>query len=124
MTEGTTEPRRKSSRFGFTSLMARRSSGRRPGAAAFLGLAGVVCVSALAVGAVHAPVVLALAVVVLLCAAPSIREGTWVHSLGAAVLGALSLYCLLQSVPMPMGWLGVLAPESARVWEGAFATVQ
>lgn len=79
-------------------------------------LTTIVVVSALAVGTVHAEVLLVLAVVTALLtlwAAPR----RW--SLPALVSTGLAGICLLQLVPVPLTWLEVVSPRAADLWERA-----
>jgi O-antigen ligase len=77
--------------------------------------------SALAFGALHTNVL----VVVTLCAAlAALLLGPTHPSRGVWLLGGLAAYTLLQLVPLPLGWLGVLSPHAADVWRGALAPFQ
>ncbi len=78
--------------------------------------------SVLAIGAVHAPVLLALSALVLAAAAQGILLRR--RAAGAAVWPALiplllAGYTVLQAVPMPMAWLERIAPVHADVWARA-----
>lgn len=82
--------------------------------------------SVLAAGAVHLPVLQAFAVLTVLGgglaawalqrrAYESTGESTrWV--VGMMVWVALTGVCILQCVPVPLGWLKHLAPENADIW--------
>lgn len=75
----------------------------------------------LAIGAVHVPVLIAVALLVLaavvLCAAQRDRDrGAPVPALAMAALAGV---CLLQTVPLPLGWLERIAPANADVWARA-----
>jgi tetratricopeptide (TPR) repeat protein len=85
-------------------------------------LALTVIGSLLAVGTVHVKVLLFVAPVALLGAACVLfAEDDWKASMpGAAwVLGGLSLYSLLQSLPIPWSWLHRLSRVSAQTWADA-----
>lgn len=85
--------------------------------AALLGL--VVMGSALAIGTVHLPVLLVVGLLAVASAVLSLAEGAARPSGPVIVLLALSAYTLLQALPLPMNWLGFLAPHNAEVWRRA-----
>ena len=99
-----------------------------PQASRWLLALGIAC-SALAVGTVHT-ITLCLVTVVLAAAAVL---GWW----GAEPMRArapatlllftgigLTLYTALQCVPMPIGWLAVIAPHNADVWSRALSPLR
>lgn len=96
-----------------------------PAAAAAEALALAAVVGApLAIGAVHLPIVLAVAAIGCLAfalLAHSLRGGR-LHAgwLAAALLG-VNAWTLLQLVPLPPGLLGGLAPATAALYEAAGA---
>jgi tetratricopeptide (TPR) repeat protein len=95
-----------------------RSAARFPsfGRGAPYALALTVVASALAVGTVHAEVLLVVAAVTALhvsWAAPR----RW--PLPALVSAALSAMCLIQLVPVPLSWLKVVSPRAADLWSRA-----
>ncbi len=85
-------------------------------------LALVVIGSLLAVGTVHVGVLLFITPIALLGAGiVSLCEDSLADSMPAPawVLSGLSLYSLLQSVPVPWSWLRRLSPISAQTWAEA-----
>jgi tetratricopeptide (TPR) repeat protein len=103
-------------------------------------LAAALTLSAQAAGAIHLPIVVAYATLVAisggLALAASARDRTLSGShqrglahapalglarvdVGAGVWFALALACLLQALPLPLGWLAQIAPSQADVWERA-----
>ena len=85
-------------------------------------LALTVAGSVLAVGTVHLPVLLVVAVFAFAGAAFALRERALAGKsvappLPALVCVALALFTLAQATPMPMSWLRVLAPTNADVWD-------
>jgi tetratricopeptide (TPR) repeat protein len=103
-------------------------------------LAAALALSALAVGAIHLPIVVAYATLVLASGCLALAVGSWFvgerrelgagsattaaasslrTDIGAGVWFALSLVCLLQALPLPLGWLEHLAPSQADVWARA-----
>ena len=103
--------------------------GERPHAAlaqtASTWLVGAIVIgSALAIGTVHATTLLIVAAVSFLTVALALYGSTPVgasirpsFSLPVITCGALALYTLFQTVPLPMGLLRVIAPANADVWE-------
>lgn len=100
-------------------------------AAAAWALALPVAGSVLAVGAVHAPVLFAAGLLVLVAVVLAVllrgedppgagraRRGLRPPS-PALVAAALSAYCLLQAAPVPVAWLWRIAPANADVWARA-----
>jgi tetratricopeptide (TPR) repeat protein len=98
-------------------------------------LAVALALSAQAAGAIHLPIVVAYATLVagsgalaLLAGSGAVRGGSHrdgpassgaAHSridVGAGVWFTLALICLLQAVPLPLGWLQQIAPSQADVW--------
>ncbi len=85
-------------------------------------LAVAVAGSVLAIGALHLPVLLAVAAVSFAAAAVALhrralgRDGLALP-LPAIVAAGLAAYTLLQVVPMPIRWLEVVSPVAADVWE-------
>ena len=78
-------------------------------------LATVVVGSALAIGSVHMPVLLAVSVLALIGGAIdalALRRVPW----PAVLLAALGLFSALQAVPLPAGFVGSVSPASANVW--------
>lgn len=47
---------------------------------------------------------------------PSAPSGSLRATVGIAVWFALALFCLLQALPLPLGWLAAIAPEQADIW--------
>ncbi|HWA74810.1 MAG TPA: O-antigen ligase family protein [Polyangiaceae bacterium] len=81
------------------------------------GLALTVCASALALGGAHIRVVLVATFVVACSGALGFAGGTLRRVPAPALLmSALGAYCLLQSLPLPMGLLRVLSPSAADAW--------
>jgi len=86
----------------------------------FIGLSVIVVGSVLALGAVHVPVLLALLVLSVGIALVSgvtrpfsFRQSAfWVSAL-------LSIYCVLQALPLPLAWLNTLSPRAAEVWRNS-----
>lgn len=85
-------------------------------------LALAVLGSVLAVGSVHAPVVVVMGLLAIAAATSALRMGTrsqpWV-SAPAILIFALAAYSLAQAVPVPAKLLGSLAPANADVWQRA-----
>ena len=85
-------------------------------------LGAVVCGSVLAIGTVHLPVLLVVAAGAFAAAAVALHRAAQARR-GAGlpfpslVFAALAAYTLLQALPMPIGWLKVIAPANADVWE-------
>ena len=78
-------------------------------------LVTVVVGSALAIGTVHIPVLLAVSALALVGAtleALTLRRLPW----PAAVLAALGLFSAAQAIPLPAAWVSRLSPASADVW--------
>jgi tetratricopeptide (TPR) repeat protein len=76
--------------------------------------------SVLAVGGVHPAIMGALgAVAAVALATALLLDRRRAVSGPALVFWALSLWCVLQLVPLPMGWLAALAPANADVWQRA-----
>ena len=79
-------------------------------------LLGIVVIgSALAIGTVHIPALLAVSALALLGAtleSLALRRVPW----PALVLAALGLFSALQAVPLPAAWVSGLSPASADVW--------
>ena len=126
--------RRRSIDSGVRRAMARSSAsdasaGDRPHAALAQSvstwLVGLVVIgSALAIGTVHAITLLIVAAVSFLAVAlalyGSVPVGASIRpslSLPVITCGALALYTLAQTLPLPMGLLRVIAPANADVWE-------
>jgi len=88
-----------------------------------LALAG----AALAVGGVHTVTLCVVTVVLLAVVVVQVREGGWALSARPAatvlVLTGVGLvaFTALQIVPMPLGWLRLIAPYNASVWSRALA---
>lgn len=83
----------------------------------FLLLSITVILSALAVGTVHVPVLLAVSLVALIgCIRLLRRDQKAEVAAPALVLFALAAYSLVQAVPMPAAWLRVLSPGAAGIW--------
>ena len=88
-------------------------------------LVGLVVIgSALAIGTVHAVTLLVVATIAFLAVALALYGSTPVGasirpslSLPVITCGALALYTLAQTLPLPMGLLRVIAPANADVWE-------
>lgn len=84
-------------------------------------LALVIVGSALALGAVHVPVILVLAVVTAAMTALALRVAPpqdWFEFLRSPIgLGlGLAAFSVLQAVPMPIGILRWIAPDNADIW--------
>ena len=100
--------------------------GSRAIQAAWLGLGLAILVSALAVGSIHTAtlcVVTAILAVTLTLAWWS-SEPTRMRPAATLLLLAgmgLTAYTAIQCVPLPIAWLGVLAPRNADVWSRALA---
>lgn len=80
--------------------------------------------SLLAVGTVHVETLLVVAPIALLAAALSVfLEDRWSARFPAPfwVAAGLSLWSLLQSIPLPMRWLESLSKVAARTWQEARA---
>lgn len=103
-------------------------------------LAAALTLSAQAAGAIHLPIVVAYATLVAvsggLALAAAARDRTLSGShqggatvapalrltrvdVGAGVWFALAAACLLQALPLPLGWLAQIAPSQADVWARA-----
>ena len=87
-------------------------------------LAATIAGSVLAIGAVHVPVLFAVAAAAITSAALAFfiqAEGgkRLPLSLPVAALLALSAYSLLQAAPMPLAWLEAVAPHRADIWSRA-----
>ena len=126
--------RRRSTDSGVRRATARSSTsdataGERPYAklaqTASTWLLGLVVIgSALAIGTVHAITLLIVASISFLAVALALYGSTPVGasirpslSLPVITCAALALYTLLQTIPLPMGLLRVIAPANADVWE-------
>jgi hypothetical protein len=89
-------------------------------------LAAAVCGAAFAVGTVHT-ISLCIVTAVIAVAAVltwSLAEPMKVRSAATLLLFTgigLTVYTALQCVPMPIGWLAVIAPHNADVWSRALA---
>ena len=75
----------------------------------------------MAIGAVHVPVLMvaalvALALPVLVLAFGLQPPGVRLFAPPAVVLLLLSVYSLLQAVPIPISWLKILSPGTADIW--------
>lgn len=77
----------------------------------------VVVGSVLAFGALHASVSCLLALPCAVLVAISVGRLEHVPALLWLLLGLVA-FTLLQTVPLPLGWLKVLAPHSFEVWSG------
>ncbi len=79
-------------------------------------LLGIVVIgSALAIGTVHIPALLAVSALALLGATLegfALRRVPW----PALVLAALGLFSALQAIPLPAAWVNLASPASADVW--------
>lgn len=103
-------------------------------------LAAALASSAQAVGAIHLPIVVAYATLVVVSGCLALvasqrqlgnRSASGSHhrggppagrlrvEVGAGVWFALALVCLLQALPLPLTWLELLAPAQADVWARA-----
>ena len=79
--------------------------------------------SALAVGSVHPPWILAFCTVVLLASGLTLwTQGTTFRDVPAPtwVLWGVAAYTLLQALPLPFSWLAAIAPANASVWAAAY----
>ncbi len=85
---------------------------------ALVGLCLVIVGSALAMGAVHRPILLTVSGIVALVTLVASRSDSWRWSPLTFVALGLGAYSLLQSVPIPMAWLNWLSPSVAEVWRG------
>lgn len=77
--------------------------------------------SVLAIGSVHLPVLAVVAAVTAAAAAIAVyrqaqTDRGLVIPVPALVIAGLAAYTLLQTLPMPMGWLAAIAPANADVW--------
>jgi hypothetical protein len=108
------------------SRAARRQHGARSGdlrpVTVLLALA--VFGSVLALGAVHVPVLVAVAPCAFAAAALALRHqrdtrGALRIPFPAAAFALLAAYTLLQALPMPVAWLERLSPAGADVWARA-----
>src|SRR6188768_2838488 len=104
-----------------TTTKTRRRIGKRRSKAEVWGfvsdgvLAVVLVGSALAVGTVHVPTLLAISALALSAAtveAMALRRVPW----PAAVLAAFGLFSVVQAIRLPAGLLGHLSPVAANVW--------
>lgn len=82
--------------------------------------------SLLVIGSVHVPVlagvsVLAIGTGILAMYAHKARTGVWPIGLPALAIGALTLWTLVQAIPMPVSLLAKLAPKNAEVWAYALS---
>jgi hypothetical protein len=115
-----------------TSASRRRSrggsgDGRDPGGVAEQGLparmlAAIVIGSVLAIGTVHVTVLAVVSAVAFAAAAVSLYRSARAPQglsipLPTLLCAALAGYTLLQAIPMPIGWLRVVAPANADVWD-------
>lgn len=87
-------------------------------------LAATVAGSVLAIGSVHVPVLVGVALGAFASAALAVyiqaADGKRLpFSLPAALLAALAAYSWLQAVPLPIAWLEAIAPLNADVWSRA-----
>ena len=85
-------------------------------------LAAAIAGSALAVGTVHTIMLCVLAVAAVLAwwGAEPMKARSAATLLLFTGIG-LTAYTALQCVPMPIGWLAVIAPHNADVWSRALA---
>ncbi len=86
-------------------------------------LASALGASLLAIGTVHVPVLMVLAPLALLAGAVAlaVEPNPARRVPGPAwVLLALAGWSLLQSLPLPFGWLAHLSPAAAQVWRDAW----
>ncbi|MDX2054187.1 MAG: O-antigen ligase family protein [Polyangiaceae bacterium] len=86
---------------------------------AAVGLSLVVLGSALALGSVHRPVLLAVSLGALAVTLLAMRSTYWSVAPISLAAFTLAAYSLLQSVPMPITWLVHLSPGVADVWRRA-----
>lgn len=82
----------------------------------------VIVGSGLAIGTVHVPVLavvaaLAFASTALVLFRSAEARASRVFPLPAVICAVLLAYTLLQAVPLPIGWLRVVAPAAADVWD-------
>ena len=80
----------------------------------------VVVGSALAIGTVHVPALLAISALAFCgaaCELMALRRVPW----PAAVLAALGLFSALQAIRMPAAWVSRMSPASADVWSRCLA---
>ena len=78
--------------------------------------------SVLAIGTVHFTVLAVVSAVAFAAAAVSLYRSARAPQglsipLPALVFAALAGYTLLQAIPMPIGWLRIIAPANADVWD-------
>ena len=100
----------------------RQAVGKRLDTLLTILLALVVLGSLLAVGTIHVKVLLVVAPVALLGAAivAFVEDDHNIYMpVPAWVIAGLSLYCLLQSLPIPWYWLHRLSPVAAQTWADA-----
>lgn len=90
-------------------------------------LAVALAMSALGAGAIHLPLLLAYGSLVagagVLAARARSRSAMASRrpELLALLLGlALAVYSLLQALPLPLGWLQAIAPQTAQIWTSSF----
>ncbi|MGC4065880.1 MAG: O-antigen ligase family protein [Polyangiaceae bacterium] len=82
-----------------------------------------ILVSLLAVGTVHVVSLLVVTPLALLAGGLVLwteRQSERRFPAPAIVLAALSLYSLIQSIPLPPSWVQALSPVAARTWSDAF----
>lgn len=93
-----------------------------PFAGALLALLSLAVIgSVLAIGAVHTPVLIALAVVVTTSTGVALRRRRTRWPLPAWILLGLAAYSVFQALPLPAALTGALAPKNAEVWARALA---
>ena len=85
---------------------------------ALVGLCLAILGSALAMGAVHRPILLTVSGIVAVATFVASRSDSWRWSPLTFVALGLGAYSLLQSLPIPMAWLNWLSPNVAEVWRG------
>jgi tetratricopeptide (TPR) repeat protein len=85
-------------------------------------LAVVVAGSVLAIGGLHLPVLLIVALLSFAAAALALHRQATTHTglvipVPTIIFAALAAFTLLQIIPLPMRWLTAIAPATADVWQ-------
>src|SRR6266511_2814335 len=96
-----------------------RISNPRTSTVATFALIALVGGSALAVGTVHLPVILCVSAVAIVSTSVVLfLDRTRLDRLAspALVLVGLSAWCVIQAIPLPLGFLSAIAPHNADVW--------
>jgi hypothetical protein len=78
--------------------------------------------SVLPIGAIHVPIMLTIAALAVPAALLAVLGSGLARGRiapVAVVTGVLALYCVLQALPLPFGWVLKLSPVAADVWSRA-----